>query len=140
MRIKDFKGVRAGRNYLICERYVKGERVEDIAQNLLDTKVWSGTLAAKVNLCYKIIYKSRNLLKIDKEFEVLKDTLRIERDIPTRGYGKKDKVDLIKAKHEILNGNRALVDQSHHHTLQIINYGEVKSSDIPNTSRRLQAA
>ena len=33
-----------------------------------------------------------------------------------------------------------LIDQSHHHTLQIVNYGETKRIDNPNTSQRIPAA
>jgi hypothetical protein len=116
MQRKDFKGAQSDRNYLICHKYLQGETSEAIAQYLIDNRIWEGKLDSVASLCRKIIYKNRAVLKIDAEYEKVKDLLRIEREIESRGLGKKDKVDLIKVKHEILQGNKPIIDNSKHVT------------------------
>ena len=138
MQRKDFKGPQANRNYIICQRYVLGYTSPEIAQYLLEKNYWHGNAESVASLCRKVIYKNRASLKIDKDYEIIKDVLRIEREIDNRPLGKKDKIDLIKAKHEVLNADKPLIDQSQHHTLQIVSYGE--KVDNTNPSRRLQAA
>jgi len=114
MKRIDFKGVQGNRNYIVCHKYLKGESSDAIAEYLIENKLWEGKLESVARLCRDIIYKHRNLLVIDEEYEKIKDVLRIEREIDPRGLGKKDKIDLIKAKHEVIHGGKPLIDQSTH--------------------------
>ncbi|MES0334803.1 MAG: hypothetical protein SFH39_00375, partial [Candidatus Magnetobacterium sp. LHC-1] len=109
MQRKDFKGASANRDYVVCHHYLQGKNSDEIAQYLIENKIWLGQPHVVARLCRRIIYKHRAALSIDLEYEKLKDLMRIEREIDARGLGKKDKIDLIKAKYEIVYAGKPLV-------------------------------
>lgn len=117
MQRKDFKGVSANRDYIVCHMYLQGRKSDEIAEYLIDNNIWPGQVHVVARLCRRIIYKHRAALKIDLDYEKIKDIMRIEHEIDSRGFGKKDKIDLIKAKYDIVYAGKPLVDQSHNHTL-----------------------
>lgn len=106
MERKKFVGPQANRDYIICHLYLQGRTSDEIAAHLLEKKIWDGSPESVARLCRLVIYKKREFLKLDVEYERVKDALRIEREIPNRPLGKKDKIDLIKAKHEILRSGK----------------------------------
>lgn len=141
------KGLRqARRDFVILSKHY-GYRDEywtheQIAEYLIARRFWrNDKVKSVVSLCQKTTYKYKGLFKFDIQDEINKDVIRIERVIDTRPLGKLNKIDLIRAKHDILTGRRALVnvDQSEHHTL-IVNVEKYGSKeDIQATRRAMES-
>ncbi len=120
MRIQDIKGTHKIRDFKICEIWLESDKTQR-------------EIADLVNLSERhigrIVYKNRNVLKSEKEWEKAKRKHWLKVQIKKRGDSKKDAADLVEQLRREEEGDKAIVDQSTKYNIQIIRYGKDRRTD-----------
>ena len=110
-----FQGRHRIRDMAICNLYLNENKSSDELGGMF--KLTGRRIRA-------ILYQNREFLQLDRRWEKTKQIWRIKRQISKRPDSTKDVADLEKLLHEVMEEKQALIDQSHHHVIQIINYGK----------------
>jgi len=104
MKLPDIVGLKKIRDASICRRYAEGESATEIAS----------TFKINVSRVYKILYRNREYLKSDINWEKQKRIHWLKRQIAKKGDSAKDALDLYERLRIELEGEKPKIDQSQH--------------------------
>lgn len=104
MKIPEIYGNNKIRDFKICQKYMEGERMEDIAVtfNLSLTRV------------KQIIYRNRGVLSADITYEKAKRINWLQRQIKKSEETKKDTADLLEQLRKEIEGDKPVFEQHTH--------------------------
>ena len=120
MKVPNIIGKNKIRDVQICKMYV--------ADNKSATDIAS-TFKISATRVYKILYNNREFVKADNNWEKIKRIHWLKKQVGNR-QSKKDPADLLEQIRKEIEGDKPLIDQSHHTHITKV---ELKISDDTRT-------